>query len=87
MSSVTKKSASVNVTGRKVRKGRKVTFTVVNRDGIRVYTPVNKRAKAICMFIEGEVNTSHVKGIKKAGYRPYMWVGEGTDKKLVSIKF
>lgn len=80
MGSTSKKNA-----GKKF-KGYKVTFTVEVKDGVRVYTPVNRRAKLVQEISGGKVTSAVLKEVKKAGYRPYMWVEVGGEKKLYSIK-
>lgn len=80
MGSTSKKNA-----GKKF-KGYKVTFTVEVKDGVRVYTPVNRRAKLVADVYGGKVTSRDLKEVKETGWRPYMWVGEGSAKKLYSIK-
>ena len=49
---------------------RKVTFVVTSKNGKRVFTPVNKRAKAFAAVAGvDQLSRKHLVGIKKLGYK------------------
>lgn len=81
-----KASKTTATTGqvRKARKARKATFTVKTVDGVREFTPVNKRAKAFAIVLGVKaLSSKHLKAIKKTGLRVYQY---GENNKLTAVK-
>jgi hypothetical protein len=64
---------------------RAATFTVETVNGKRVFTPVNKYAKAYAALIEGgKLNVKQVKAIKTIGvHKVKQYTADGTLKTIV----
>lgn len=52
------------------KKNRAATFRVTNKQGNkRVFTPVNKRAKALTAAVDGVITIANLRGVASLGVR------------------